>query len=586
MADSEKKLDPDATSSENDRRVSEPGNVLKLELDLDGNPASARKAIDQQVADLENILQDLVSRQSDTDQQLQQLHGKTGKLEGNFDTHLDLTRLKLQSVLEKYTALKTDAEYLGKQSAQLEQSLVSARSETESLIKTLGDSTQQQIAEANQATRELLQKEAELAQQRQAQLVQQLYATEDRLSDVEAKASQLGSDLESRARVLEGTIEAVQSRLQQEMQRIEEEARQCDEELKKEAARLREAGAMQARRVVQHEARTGRLERRAEANEARTTDLESRAGDLEERASLGEGRSEALEQRAEQLEYRAGTLEQDSAKLAQQHDQLSSRADVLETTTEQQGSQLGRLAEGLRRQLRGFSGMLLLLVVALVAVGMYLHNQDQKLEAQNEVQNAENAQMTESLQASQSNLEGELAVHKSALETQSVTLNAADSGLKTGITENQRLLQQQQQAVEALNRRVMTLQDKADSANGRLAALHPLGNYGADSIIHGSSWFAQQDASYSLVRLTRSDDKQSLYAVADDWAYYLEGRYLAQFETEHDGKRAYELYYGPFSSADEADSFIRRMPTLDRGVPLQVVAVSDVQSQIAGGVSN
>lgn len=611
---------PAAADTEAGREASQasaqPNTANVLKLDLEGQPGGG--TIHQQVAELELLLQQLVARQGAADTGLRDLHSQADKLQGDMNLHLDLTNRKLQAVLEKYTGLKAEAEKLGQHSARFEQELTATRIETESLLGDLEANTQACIEDANQATRELLRKEAEQAEQRHRALTDELQDAARRIQAVEEKASRLVSELESRAKVLQSTIDSVELRLQAELKRIEAEARQRDQVLEQEAARLREAGAMQARRAQQHEARTGcleqraeklqadaaalvervdgneartaGLERRAETQEARTGQLETRAAELENRATEVEGRSTDLEQRSDDLEGRTGNLESETAQLsaatghlARRQDVLTDRTESLTETTEAHQGQLARLASALRSQLRGFSGVLLLLVVAIAMVAAYFYDQNRALHARSDQQGAEAAQLAASLQAQKAALERELAAQKQALEqsiaSERTVLAETDSGLQQEVKDNRSVIQAQREVVEALEQRIATLQDQADSASGRLAALHPLGNFGSDSVVRGESWLAGQDKSQFMVRLLETGDRLAMYKVADRWAYYLEGRNLAYLERAPRGDTVYQLFYGPFELAADAEQFAAAVPSPDTQNPLQVVSVAQLQAE-------
>jgi len=538
MADSKKNPDAGSAESQYDQPLTstisraESGTVLKL--DLDSVPARDPKSLEKQIADLEAGLQGMAIRQVEADRQLQQLHDQSGKLQGHLDTHLDLTSRKLQAVLEKYTALKADADNLSEQSVRLEEVLGSTRTETRSLIQTLDEDMQQRIAQADQNTRELLKQEAQQAQQRHVELLTRLQAAESRLGAVEAKSTQLAENLETRARVLQDTIAVTETRLQEQIRLIEQEAKQRDEALRKETVQLRDAGAAQARRAQQHEARTGHLERQAAL--------------LDERAAV----------------------------LSEQQAALAGRADSLESTTAAQADQLTGLGTALRSQWRGFSGALVLLILAGGFAAFHFHHQGRDLSAQNQQQDAHSAQLAEQIQAQQSVFQQGLSDQQSALDQQVAGLSAADNRMQQDIAANQREIEQQRQALEALDRRVSELRDSADSANGRLAALHPLGNYGSDSVIHSVDWLGFQADSGYMVRITRSASKQQLYKVADRWAYYLDGQYLAFAENTLNGQSVYDLYYGPFADEKSAQTLVRRMPAPDRNYPLGVVSLNDL----------
>lgn len=611
MADTHKTTEPDnpgealsdRPAGGNSQDASTQGEVVRLDLGTGASP------LEQQVSGLEERLETLTGQRQETDRLLQELHAQTGKLQGNFDTHLDLTERKLQAVLEKYMGLKDQARKLGEHSARMETELASTRSQTEDLIKALDETTQKRIGEANEGVRKLLQEEAEHSRQRHRELAESLQATQERLADVEQRASRLDGELESRTKVLQGTIDAVERRLQQELQRIEQEARERDEALARETAELREADRRQEQRAQEHDARFGDLEAWVRTEEVRTDTLEERTGELdertagveqraseleqrstalEERATHGEERGNRLEQRTGALEGRASALEDETAgltritgELGEQDRLLARRANTLEVTTEQHESRLTRLAAGLRKQLRGFSVALLLLLLVIGLVALYLYNTSREVDTLSQEQAGTSTKLDNSLHAQQAALEKDLAAHRDHIQdrlaNERAELLQADDRLQEEVTANQRRLQEQQQAVRALEQRLLAVQDQADSAVGRLSVAHPLGNFGDDNIIHGRTWLDGLDGSQLLIRLAEVNDRRALYGIADQWSFYLRDRHLAYLPRERNGETLYSLYYGPFDSKASALQAAYGIPAPNPDVPLKVVPVSELQ---------
>lgn len=558
--------------------------------------------LQQRVSELEDSLETLTSQRQETDHLLRQLHTQTEKLQGNFDTHLDLTNRKLQAVLEKYMGLKDQARELGEHSARMQSELSSTRSQAEDLVQSLDEATRQRIQEASEGVQQLLQDEAERSQQRHRELTENLQASQGRLTQVELRAAALQEELDSRAKVLQGTIEAVEQRLHQELQRIEQEARERDEALRKETAELREADQRQEQRAHKHEDRFGELEAWVRSGEIRTDTLEERAGELndrtasveqrasalEQRATRGEDRSDRLEQRNDALEGRTSTLEEQTihltrltGELDEQTQALTGRSDALEVVTEAQGSQLARLAERLRRQLRGFSGALLLLLLAIGLVVFYLYNTHREVNTLSQQQARTSTALGESLREQQLAYAKSLAAHtdriQDTLTRERTELVQADQRLHKEVATAQQGLQEQRQAVKDLEQRLLALQDQAESAVGRLSVAHPLGNYGSDNTIHGRTWLNGLDSSQRLIRLAQVNDKRALYAIADRWSFYLRDRHLAYLPQQRDGNTRYSLFYGPFDTEESALRAARMIPAINPNVPLRVLPAGELQ---------
>lgn len=546
MADTEQQaeLDPtEATPEQHNQPADNPatetaGNVVQLDSE------NGLSGLSRQIAGMEAALQALSEQQQLADQQLQTLHGQQHKLSGNFDIHLDLTNRKLQAVLEKYTGLKSNAEQLATRTTDLQNSLDSSRNQTEALFKSLDTDTRQRIESADRALRDLLSQEAEQTRQRHQALLDQLTAEQQRLSTLEHKAERLGEELSSRAKVLQQTIASVEARLQQELQRIDAQARARDEALHKETIRLREAGAMQARRNQTHEARTGRLE-----------------------------------QRNEQLERRANLLEDDAVR-------AETRNDLLENTAVAHSAQL----EQLSTRARAFNGVLLLVLLVLGLVAFYLHNSHRQLGVLQQHQADTSRDLTKSLHKQQAALLQRITDDRATLDTRidqkTQQLAQTNAQLQQALSASQQQLKTQQQATSTLRNQIANLQDQASSAGGRLAALYPLGNYGTDNTIHRAAWLSHFKPAQLLVRLTEVDDRQALYDIADRWSYYLEGRYLVYVKHTEAGKTVYALYYGPFDSSAAADQFISQTPTPDYDVPMTVTRVQALQQQVGKSASN
>ncbi|MES9871176.1 MAG: SPOR domain-containing protein, partial [Sedimenticola sp.] len=140
-------------------------------------------------------------------------------------------------------------------------------------------------------------------------------------------------------------------------------------------------------------------------------------------------------------------------------------------------------------------------------------------------------------------------------------------------------VEDQKAKLAKLQEQIETVEEKSDSANGRLSAMAPHRQFGTDSIIHGPTWLAKQDPENYVVRLISANDKEKLYQAAQRWGRYLKED-LAFYETSDAGQGKFVLVYGAFSDAASARKAAQRLPTIDPWQRKQVERMISIQGKI------
>lgn len=560
--------DPNASTKDT---VSE-SNLVQLAPPNGNSPLTG---LSEQISELEALLQQISAKQQAADSEFRELHTQTQKLQGNLGTHLELTNKKLMAVLEKYTALNNSNEQLGKTTRELQTSLSGTRDELRSELQQLESNSQAQLKNLSETTRELLQQQFEETQQRHADLLQQLDSSNARLASLDKKAERFENELSGRITALQSTVNAAEQRLQQELQRIEQEAVERNKALEEEAQRLQKVDEQQAEALQQLSADTESLAQRADNVEARTDQLETETKALSEETHKLHARADELSQQTNTLKARTHEMDARADAHEQRTTHVEQSTEQLEETAQAQQGQLLALATGLRNQLHGFSGILILVVLAIGILALFLRQGHEELNTVSAQQQNSSEALSANIASQQAQLDESLNQATSdlqqTLQAEHQTLSNNDKRLQLKIDENQRLLEEQQKTVVALKHHMVNLQDKADSVNGRLSALYPMSNYATDSTLHGPAWLKQQDPQQSMVRVAIGEDKAALYQLINRWSFYLDEAPLAYLPVEH----GYNLLYGPFEQT-QAELAARRMPSADLSNPPKVISISQL----------
>lgn len=425
----------------------------------------------------------------------------------------------------------------------------------------------------------------QLLQENLGKLAEDLKNTDSDLHDLHSHTSSQDEQLEGQIKETHQSLTVVQSSY---------------EDLSKRADALNsETSALQQRLVEQGEDISTRLiaERDQTVSELEAVKASMDESMVEQRQALEQrinGLADKTEQRQAELQQQQDTqlqqIGQLEVKTQQLAESLESRVTALQATIdsveERLAAELARLAYESKLHTRLIAqlfemanrhrtfGIVASLIFLMVAGGLFYmdHLQSQKSQIQQTMLEQAGEKMANDVEA----LENQIAATAAAQSNEIAIANAETR------SEMEARLQQQQQTIaalqvenEAVQQKLQTVQDKSDSANGRLNAMHPLYQFGKDSVIHGPEWLAAQSSESYVIVLAQVSDQNELYKLADRNSYYLTEN-LSYLLNDGATGQSYSLVYGPFADEIHASRALFQMPPVDSRSQGKVVRLGDL----------
>ncbi len=177
---------------------------------------------------------------------------------------------------------------------------------------------------------------------------------------------------------------------------------------------------------------------------------------------------------------------------------------------------------------------------------------------------------------------GEIVDHKivSLQQGQVDSAEVTNNSLTTLEDKIESLNVAMQEEIAQVDYKMQSMKDQVQSVEGRLNQSSPFSGIGDDNILHGSQWIAALPKENFVVQLAYTNDKATMYEVAQRYNFYLKDS-LSYFEVEKDGITKYVLLSGNYATQDKAFSAMKSMPTyIDMQRP-QVKNIETIQAFIA-----
>jgi len=134
--------------------------------------------------------------------------------------------------------------------------------------------------------------------------------------------------------------------------------------------------------------------------------------------------------------------------------------------------------------------------------------------------------------------------------------------------------------IEQVNHKIQSVQDQAQSIDGRLSQASPFSQIGDDNIIHGAQWISDLPGNNYTVQLAYVKNKDTMYEIAQRYNYYLKDS-LSYFDIKENGTAKYVLLSGNYTSQQQAVAAIQSMPRyIDMQQPV-IRKLDSVQKYIA-----
>ena len=315
--------------------------------------------------------------------------------------------------------------------------------------------------------------------------------------------------------------------------------------------------------------KTGSLENSIDSNKAKILKLQSIDEAIIRRATTLEVSSAELTLKSQQLEVSTGQLLHSANELSTGLNELQQRTHALEAITSSHGSLIGglqkattditeKLAALAGRETKHFNIMIAGFIFLLIGTAVIYYVQQDQF-GLNDVQIA-------GLQQTQ----------KDSAVIVGDSLTALDSKIELVSAV---LHDEIKKEVALLDYKVQTLNDQAQSVNGRLSQSSPFSQMGDDNIIHGAQWIAGLPEENFIVQLAYTDNTDALYEIAQRYNYYLKET-LAYFKVNDNGVVKYALLSGNYTTQNHAIQAIDSMPRyIDMQQPL-VRKVEVIQKHI------
>ncbi|OOZ36064.1 SPOR domain-containing protein [Solemya velesiana gill symbiont] len=365
---------------------------------------------------------------------------------------------------------------------------------------------------------------------------------------LESKTTQLGESLHSRLAGLTATIKAMETRFGDEIATVAKASESRDQALSERIEQV----------SINTTAAVNELYKRFTA---KTDQMDSGLQQANHDIETLFGSSRELAQHTGNLQQQIGVVDVRTAALETRADELEDRAEQQQTGTE-------TLSNASRRRFQWVTASLMVLLLLVGIVGYFQSiNWDQEAVKKNQL--AE--QLTTQNQIVQKNSD-ELV----ALESHSASLHAFQVEMQKAMDTE---LMAQQEKINQLQEKTKSIEDKSDSANGRISAMAPHRQFGEDNVIHGPAWLSKQNPDSYVIELRTVSEKSALYQTAQRWSHYLKEN-LAYYETESNSAKQYVLVYGVFSDIASARSAGRVLPAIDPWNRSQVKQLRTLNAKI------
>lgn len=291
--------------------------------------------------------------------------------------------------------------------------------------------------------------------------------------------------------------------------------------------------------------RSDKIEKDLETSKARILQLqavddalEKRAASLETTAARLTQTSQELEASIDLLDRRTDDLSDRVAELIEYSEKHSSLIGTLQDKSVELAMSIRALAGTENRHFKILSGFLVLAIVAIAALYFY-HQSEMSHDA------IVTAERTEAVDQQISGLQQsdlESAASLSAVRDNLVALNDKLNG-----------------EINSINAKLQTVNDQADSLDGRISNISPFSRIGSSNVIHGPQWLAQQPADSFAIEVATVADKREMFDVAQRYNHYLNDE-LSYYAVRSGDREKFVLVSGGYAAERDAAAVMRRLP--------------------------
>ena len=311
--------------------------------------------------------------------------------------------------------------------------------------------------------------------------------------------------------------------------------------------------------------RSDHLEKELESSKARILQLQSVDDALEKRAASLETTAARLTQTSRELEVSIGLLDTRT-------DELSTMVDKLLEYSEKHSSLIGSLQEKsvelamsisalAGTQTRHFKILSSFLLFAIIAIaGLYFYHQSEM--SHEAIVTAERTQLVDQ----------QITGLQSDGRKSAATLSEVQDNL---VALNEKL----EAEVSTLNGKLQTINDQADSLDGRISSISPFSQIGSSNVIHGPQWLSQQPADHFAIQVATVGDRNEMYDIAQRYNHYLKDE-LSYYRLQSGSGEKFVLVSGGYAGENEAAAVIRRLPRYVNFQRPALTRIADIQQRM------
>jgi len=388
-------------------------------------------------------------------------------------------------------------------------------------------------------------------------------------TEIEDVAAQSATDLENHNTQLTGQHEQLVERVNDLVRHSQETNSQLTQNIKDNTDALlkleKELVAEIDSLASETKQRSDDIEKEVESSKARILQLQAVDDALEKRAASLETTAASLTQTSKELDTSINLLDTRTDelsaivdKLLEYSDKHSSLISALQDKSVEMAMSIKALAGTENRHFKILSGFLLVAILAIA--GLYFYHQSEM--SHDAIVTAERTQVVD--QQLSSLQQGSM---KSAL-----TISEVQDNL---VALNDKL----EDEVKTLNGKLQTVNDQAQSLDGRISNISPFSQIGSNNIIHGPQWLTQQPAEHFAIQVASVTDKHDLYDIAERYNHYLKDE-LSYFTVKSGQTEKYVLVSGGYTSETEAAAVVRRLPRYVNFQRPAVTSMGDIQKQL------
>jgi chromosome segregation ATPase len=487
----------------------------------------------------------------DINNKIDQLEGSLGSLNSELESIKSSVEEGLDRLGDKDVDLTSKVADTYKRLGELDKTYKSLSSISSSIDSEIRKLTVDISQLAVQSSADLEKLEA-TSQVHNSNITRQHEALAVRVDNLVKESNETSTQIQLTIRDVREALLVAEHKLVAEIDSLANSTQRRDEEL---AAGIQSADA----EIESSKARMLKMQKVDEALDQRAAKLELSTGELQEKSRELEVSIGFLDARTNELSDSVRKLNTHTEALQRESDKHTTLIAAIQKNARQMAESLYTLSGTVRRHFQFAAISVALLAIAIGLFYFYQVGENDSFA----LKSTERAAVVDTHIAG---VENDLGTFNAHVNNELVALNTKLTDEVNGL--NNKLVD--------VNQQVQTLDDKAQSLDGRMSYISPLRNFGGDNVIHSEQWLAALPSDKFMIVLANVSNKQELFDIAQRYSHYLT-QPLAYVEDAG----SFLLVYGQFDNPAVANSVLRRMPFMINGQRPGVLPVSEVQKHIS-----